>query len=116
MRSMIYAGIFALALAAASLWAGTRLGRYSASLEREAAYPHHLQRSAAGHMPTCDELRALEDAPEPFSFSVIRDEAGEPLGRLISLVENQDGGQIVISIFDRQQNQFIEEVWPECGG
>lgn len=109
-------GVAIFGVAAAAFWIGVKTGRYLSGQEIENAYPWRLRPVAAANMPTCDEFNALGTASNPFKFSMVREERGEMLGRLISRVGRGDSAHVVLSIFDIRQNQFVDEVWPQCGG
>lgn len=97
-----------------TFWIGTRTGRYLSSVERESLYPYKLRDVWINNQPTCDDYNILSKGEKTFLINTVKDSKNQIYTKIISLPLKVEEGKLIYSILNRDQEQFIDELWLDC--
>lgn len=99
---------------AASFWIGTISDRYLYGVERENQYPFKLRDVWVNNQPTCDDYAALSKGHKSILIDTVKDDANQLYVKIASLPLKNEENRIVYSILNRDQEQYIDELWMDC--
>jgi hypothetical protein len=110
----VYYVVAIIVLIAISFFIGTKAGRYLSSVERENLYPYHLGDIWVNNQPICDDYYSLIKKEEYLSVDIVKDNNNQRYVKIISLPSKTEEGKLIYSILNRDQEQFIDELWLDC--
>lgn len=114
MTKYILSIVTVISLMVASFWVGTKSGRYISSVERENLYPFKLRDVWVNNQPTCDDYYSLIKEEKIFLVDTVKDDKSRNYVRIVSLPMQAKEGNLVYSILNGDQDQFIDELWLNC--
>ncbi len=103
-----------IVLLAITFWGGTKTGRYLSSIERENLYPFEQRELWVSNQPTCVDYDLLSKGEKSILVSIVKDGKNQNFVKIVSLPEDAQDNKLIFSILNRDQEQFIDEVWLEC--
>lgn len=106
--------IICILLIAVSFWIGTKSGRYFSSIERENEYPFNFRDVWVNNQPTCDDYYLLLKKEKPIQINTVMDDNNQLFVKIVSLPLKTEGKKVIYSIFNRDQEQYIDELWMDC--
>jgi len=95
-------------------WSGTKTGRYLSGVERENLYPFELRSVWVSNQPTCDDYNSLSNAGKAILVDIVKDSKNRSYVRIVSLPTEAQKGKFMVSVLNRNQEQFIDEIWLDC--
>lgn len=95
-------------------WIGTKTGRYLSFVQRESQYPYKLRDICFKNQPSCDDYYSLIKGEEYISVDIVKDSNNQIYVKVVSLPSKAEEGKLIYSILNRDQEQFIDELWLDC--
>jgi hypothetical protein len=106
--------VASILLIVAIFWGGTITGRYLSNIERENQYPFKLRDVWVNNQPTCDDYYSLSKEEKTILVDIVEDSKNQIYVKVVSLPLNPEEGKLIYSILNRDQEQFIDELWMDC--
>ena len=93
---------------------GLIFGVYTQSIKIENTYPFHLREIFINEQPNCDTYNNFIKRNIVLDSSIVTNERGERFVKVISLKSKEKEINFIVSILNKEQEQFIDEVWLIC--
>lgn len=95
-------------------YTGFLSGKYVQSIKIESTYPYHLREIFVSNQPNCNTYNYFIENNISLDTSIVTNDKNEYFVKVVSLFEKEEEIRFVLSILNKDQEQFIDEVWLDC--